>query len=177
MSNKPSADITSSTFLSLALTHASATAENAFRATPHYDQLQQSQVAWEKVLKTLGKSTIEHYENIVNGAFDEYQALLEDYFWTLGLISTIKKHLPAKGDLEQQQNTPSALIAVEGKLKQTCIQFSELLNAEVKEKCDRYLQLRKSAVDIAAACCCRHGMNFVNELLLRVGLNSEQNGE
>ncbi len=169
--------LTSSALLDLILIHASITAESTFLTTPHYDRLSQSQAAWREVLKTLEEPAIEGCENTVNQAFAEYEALLNDYFWTLGIISAIEKHLSAGDGSEQQGNTPGSLIAAEGKLKQVCNQFSELMSAENKEKCEDYFMLRKSAVDIVGAYFCRHGMDFVNELLARVGLSNAQNDE
>ena len=128
-------------------------------------------------IKALDEPTMENYKNTVNRAFSQYEPLLKDYFWSLGLISVVEKYL-SDGDCSgQQQNAPSALIAAENELKQVCNHFSEFLNVESREKCDDYFRLRKSAVDIVGAYCCRHGMDFMNALLKRVGLSNEQNGE
>ena len=51
--------------------------------------------------------TIESYENAVNRAFADYEALLKDYFWSLGLISAVEKHLYVGDGSGQQQNTPA----------------------------------------------------------------------
>ena len=175
MSHKPPSKITSSVFLDLILTYYSSAAEREFRATPLYEQFTQSQSTWSEILKTLDDPTIETYESTVNRAFAEYEALLKDYFWSLGLINVTENHLSTRGGSEPQQNAPGALIAAEDELKQVCNQFSELLSAENKEKYDDYFRQRKSAVDVVGAYCCRHGMDFMNALLNRVGLNNAQN--
>ena len=77
------------------------------QATPHFDQLSQSRVAWGEVRKALDEPTIESYENAVNRAFADYEALLKDYFWSLGLISAVEKHLYVGDGSGQQQNTPA----------------------------------------------------------------------
>jgi hypothetical protein len=169
--------ITLSAFLDSILIHSSSAAEKKFQATPHFDRLSQSRVAWGEVRKVLDEPTIESYENAVNRAFADYEALLKDYFWSLGLISIVEKPLSAGDGSEQQQNTPNAIIAAEDKLKQVYNQFSELLSVESREKFNDYFQQRKSAVDIVGAYCCRNGMDFMNTLLTQVGLNNEQNGE
>ena len=167
--------ITLSAFLDSILIHSSSAAEKKFQATPHFDRLSQSRVAWGEVRKALDEPTIESYENAVNRAFADYEALLKDYFWSLGLINVTENHLSTRGGSEPQQNAPVALIAAEDELKQVCNQFSELLSAENKEKYDDYFRQRKSAVDVVGAYCCRHGMDFMNALLNRVGLNNAQN--
>ena len=177
MSHKPPSKIASSVFLDLFLTYYSSAAEREFRATPLYEQFTQSQSTWSAILKTLDDPTIETYESTVNRAFAEYETLLKGYFWSLGLINVAENHLSTRGGSEPQQNAPGALIAAEDKLTQVCNQFSELLSAESKEKFDDYFHHRKSAVDIVGAYCCRHGMDFMNALLTRAGLNNGQNGE
>ena len=89
------------------LIHSSSAAEKKFQATPHFDQLSQSRVAWGEVRKVLDEPTIESYENAVNRAFADYEALLKDYFWSLGLISAVEKHLYVGDGSGQQQNTPA----------------------------------------------------------------------
>lgn len=151
-------------------------AASVFRSTPRYAELEQQRAIWDSVLETLDEATVEEYKSTVNAAFVHYKQLLEDYSWALGLTQTIEQHLKNDMTPSQQRSTPGAITAAENRLQQICRQFIERLHPEHGKICERYLQLRKTSIDIGSAYCIRHGMEFASVLLKGTGLTTGANG-
>ena len=127
-------------------------------------------------IRASDEATVEEYKNTVNAAFVHYKQLLEDYSWALGLTQIIERHLKNDMTPSQQRSTPGTITAAENRLQRICRWFIERLHPEHGKICERYLQLRKTSIDIGSAYCIRHGMEFTSVLLKGTGLTNGWNG-
>lgn len=163
-------------FINDFLNRASDEAASVFRSTPCYAELEEQQAIWGGILETLDETTMEEYKNSVNEAFVHYKQVLEDYSWTLGLTQTMERWLRSGIASDQQSGTLGAVIAAESRLQQVCKQFIERLSPECRGTGEKYLQLKKTSIDIGSAHCIRHGMEFTSRLLQRGNLTSGGTG-
>lgn len=141
------------------------------RRTPEHQEFKEKSFAWNSTLAELGQFFVSKYDEIVGGAFSDYETILGEYFWTRGLLDAAHNTIRNPKTEINYADIPGFENAAR-QLEQTYTQFLNDLPESHRAQGREYLSEWRKLKNTSMKYYYFHAVQFLQRLLERVHIQN-----
>ncbi|WP_300561665.1 hypothetical protein [uncultured Oscillibacter sp.] len=139
-----------------------------FRNQNHADDaFDKVKVRWRRIFELLPQDIQVEYEETVLSAFCDYEGILENFYWTQGLLAAVQSNLKIP-------DIVPGLAEAERELSKSCADFVSNLNEEIVNEFHEYVRAKKNCIDESKDYSYLTGFELALALLNNIGLRTNE---
>lgn len=140
------------------------------KSLPNYEHYTKTVTEWSAIKRTLDESFFRAYDDVLTLAFIDYEKLISEFFWTLGLVDAVNQRIQDMTVIETGTDLPDPS-GVESNLNRVCEHYISRLEEKYRAKCSEHLRVWKEWASSGRYLYYKHGVEFTQKLLGRMAPN------